>query len=195
MSAKDLTAEELLAGKSLEELESVITEGLSSRVIIARALLTIHDRKLYREKYSSFRAYIEQRWSFKRAGAYQLLKFARLQKLSTGVDSRPPENERQARRRDAAGNMRTPPEEDRIERAMNYLVKRFHSLPGSERAEFIQAIRDLLVDLEHELHGQAQAPAKANPEPKLPDIPNIAPQGAGLGGVILPQAQDRGSHP
>jgi hypothetical protein len=178
MSADGHTTDDPLAGKNLEELESVIREGLSSRETTAFALLGIHDRKLYRPKYGSFRAYLAQRWPFKRARAYQLLRFARLKKLSTTVDSRPPDNERQARRLDAAGNMRATPEKDRIERAMDYLVKRFQRLPGSERAEFIQAIRDLLVDLEREWHRQEPAAAKVNPETEHPDNTTIAQPGA-----------------
>jgi hypothetical protein len=193
MSADGNTTDDRLAGKRLEDLESEIAQGLSSRDAIAPALLEIHDRKLYREKYGSFRAHLAHRWPFKRAWAYQLLRFAHIKKLSTTVDSRSPENERQARRLDAAGNMRATQEKNRIERAMDYLTKRFESLPCSERAEFIQVIRALLVDLEKEWHDQEHAVATVNPEPQPPDLPKSAQPGVPPVGMIPTEGQELGS--
>jgi hypothetical protein len=137
-----------VSGRNLEDLEAVIDRMVPNYEAAAFALFEIHHRKLYAPLYRSFRDYVEQRWHFSRARAYQLLHFAQIKRMSTVVDT-----ERQARNLDRQGVPRRAHGDDRdpVLRAMRYLVKVFHALASGERRDFIESIRDLLSDLKMEL--------------------------------------------
>jgi hypothetical protein len=142
-------------GPGLEYYEGIMARGLPSYEAVSLALLEIHERKLYSALYGSFQAYVQRRWQFSRARAYQMLHFARLKRLSTMVDiTLGPENERQARALDGQGNPRSPEEADPVFRAMRYLVKLFERLPSAERREFIESIGNLLRDFTQEMARQ-----------------------------------------
>lgn len=77
----------------LEQLEAQIEHGALE---MARSLMTIRDRKLYR-KYGTFEAYCQQRWQFEDRRARQLISFAETVNRLEGVSPVLPMNERQAR--------------------------------------------------------------------------------------------------
>jgi hypothetical protein len=145
-------------GPNLADLEIAIAHGLPQQEAVAFALLEIHDRRLYRPDYRSFKDYLFQRWEFSRARGYQLLKFARLKRMSTMVGTSAPNNERQARTRDARGQARGG-REDLVLRAMNYVADTFERLPDFQRRELIHYIRALVAELEAALNrGEPPAP-------------------------------------
>jgi hypothetical protein len=150
-----------MENSTLADLETVIARGLPRQDEVALALLEIHERKLYRPAYKSFKDYLLRRWELSRARGYQMLHFARLKRMSTTVDRNNPNNERQARTLDAHGNARLPREEDPVLRAMNYLANVFFRLPANRRHEFIEAIRDLLAEMEQAVNRRGQPKAQA----------------------------------
>jgi hypothetical protein len=79
----------------LVELEQVVAAGLQTFVEVGLALAEIRDRRLYRETYGTFEAYLDERWGMTRQRGYQLIDGARVaEAVSTVVDI---PNERQAR--------------------------------------------------------------------------------------------------
>lgn len=87
-----LTAEERA---TLKTLEARISRGWQSFTDVGDALLTVRDRKLYREKYRTFGDYSEKEWGFSRQRAHQLMDAATTtHALSTTVDI---QSEREAR--------------------------------------------------------------------------------------------------
>jgi hypothetical protein len=150
--------DELPADQSLDFYEAIIERGRPNLDSVASALLEIHQMKLYRHNYPSFEQYVRERWNISRPRAYQLLKYARLRRMSTAVDTLPP-NERQARLLDADGKVRKGPGPDLIQRAMGYLARTFFRLQVSECPEFIDAIRKLASEME-ESFNQAKKASK-----------------------------------
>jgi hypothetical protein len=81
----------------LAELEQVVDRGLDTFVEVGLALREIRDSRLYRETYSTFEAYLDDRWQMSRPRGYQLIGAAGVAELvSTTVDT-PLANEAQAR--------------------------------------------------------------------------------------------------
>ncbi len=150
-SAGSELRDELPAGRSLDFYEAIIARGRPNLDSVASALLEIHQMKLYRHNYRSFEQYVLQRWNISRPRAYQLLKYAKLRRSSTVVDTLPP-NERQARLLDAYGKLRKAPDPDLVQRAMGYLAKTFFRLQASDRPEFIDTIRKLLSEMQASLN-------------------------------------------
>lgn len=62
--------------QALARCEAVIEAGLGTFVQVGRALLEIRDRRLYRDRYSTFAAYCAARWGIGRAHAYRLMNAA-----------------------------------------------------------------------------------------------------------------------
>lgn len=54
------------------ELEAVITTGIQSFVEVGTALLTIAEKRLYRETHGSFEPYCQEKWSMSARQAYRL---------------------------------------------------------------------------------------------------------------------------
>ena len=91
-----LTAEEQVA---LVQHEAVITRGLASFIEVGKALQEIQARRLYRLQYSSFEAYLAERWNFKRAQAFRLITASLIARdMSPIGDSPLPANESQTRK-------------------------------------------------------------------------------------------------
>jgi len=100
------SADHLPGTPSLQYYEAIIARGLPSLENVAAALLELHEQRLYRKSYGSFKEYLRWRWHLSRARGYQMLHFARLKRMSTEVDTGAPLNERQARLLDAQGKLR-----------------------------------------------------------------------------------------
>jgi N6-adenosine-specific RNA methylase IME4 len=62
----------------LASLEAVVARGLESFLEVARALLEIRERRLYRATHASFEAYVGERWGLARRTAYGYLEAARV---------------------------------------------------------------------------------------------------------------------
>lgn len=74
--------------EELTKLEGVISEGLSSFMRVAQALLAIRDKRLYRGEFSTFEEYCKRRWRFTRSRASQLIEASEITRnLSTIVDT------------------------------------------------------------------------------------------------------------
>jgi hypothetical protein len=92
-----LTAPE---NSDLRRLEAVIEKGKQTFIDIGNALRQIRDQELYREKWTTFESYCEDRWEFKKSQAYRLIDASIVQeKLETSPmgDKLLVKNERQAR--------------------------------------------------------------------------------------------------
>lgn len=83
----------------LQECEDVIERGLNTFVDVGNALLEIRDSKLYRESYSTFEEYCQERWSFTDRRARMLMSAAEtISNLQSGtVVPFYPQTERQVR--------------------------------------------------------------------------------------------------
>lgn len=100
--ADDLSISE--AGR-LAELETVIERGLQTFIEVGSALMEIRDSRLYRQMYSTFEEYCQERWDLRKSRTYQLMDAAEVVenlKSSTIVDFSSgtiplPVNEAQAR--------------------------------------------------------------------------------------------------
>jgi hypothetical protein len=64
---------EALEKSPLGECEEVITRGLNSFSEVGNALLRIRDERLYKERYSSFEDYCEERWKISKTHANRLI--------------------------------------------------------------------------------------------------------------------------
>lgn len=83
--------------KRLEELEKIVFKGIKTFSAVWEALLEIHDRALFREGYTSFTAYCQQRFGIQKAHAYRLLAAARHSERCLQLETSPPQTENQAR--------------------------------------------------------------------------------------------------
>jgi len=84
--------------KQLEECEIIIASGWNNFVKVGRALATIRDQKLYRQRFTSFEEYCTAKWHYTRYYAYRLIDAAQTtQVLLTIVNILPPTNEAQVR--------------------------------------------------------------------------------------------------
>ena len=74
----------------LQQCEAVIEKGLRTFVDVGGALLKIRDSKLYRQDYSTFEEYCQEKWNISRPRAYQLIDSVKVaENLSTFVDKWP----------------------------------------------------------------------------------------------------------
>lgn len=80
---------------TLTELEEVIESGLMTFVEVGQALITIRDRKLYREQFGTFQEYCIQRWRFDRVYAHRLMRAAEITEMLPMGNK--PASEREAR--------------------------------------------------------------------------------------------------
>ena len=79
-----------LINLDLIEQEKLIESGLKSFYEVGKALMEIRDKKLYKEKYSTFEIYCRDRWQMSRPRAYQLIEGSKIKEiLSTIVDKIP----------------------------------------------------------------------------------------------------------
>jgi hypothetical protein len=71
----DLTKPERI---QLEELETVISNGIQTFAEVGNALLAIREAKLYRAENGTFEAYCKTRWGFARTYAHYLIEGAKV---------------------------------------------------------------------------------------------------------------------
>jgi site-specific DNA-methyltransferase (adenine-specific) len=73
----------------LVECEAKIERGLQTFYEVGQALMKIRDSRLYRESHSSFEAYCQERWDFRRARADDLIAASRVFGVlnSSGIQS------------------------------------------------------------------------------------------------------------
>jgi len=92
---------------TLEEQEARISKSF---VEIGDALRIIRDSRLYKPGWTSFEAYCQEKWGWKKSYAHMLIQAASVaQEMSTIVDDKPVSNEGQAR------ELAKVPQEDRAE--------------------------------------------------------------------------------
>ena len=64
----------------LQELESVVEQGLQTFYEVGVALDEIRENKLYRETHKTFEAYCREKWGIARRTAYQFIDAAQVMK-------------------------------------------------------------------------------------------------------------------
>lgn len=97
MKELDVNQTDVQPSGRLVELEGVIERGLKTVVEVGDALREIRDGKLYKEHYSTFEDYCQDRWGWTRQRAFQQIQAVHtIEALTTRVNI-PPNNERQAR--------------------------------------------------------------------------------------------------
>ncbi len=92
--ALDLSEEET---KTLLECENTIAEGRMAFLEVGSALLTISSQKLYRAEFSTFEAYLNDRWEISKAYAYRMINAFKIGELMSPIGDIVPENEAQVR--------------------------------------------------------------------------------------------------
>jgi hypothetical protein len=80
----------------LADLEQIIDKGKAAFIEVGEALAEIRDNQLYKEKCSTFEAYLDERWQISRAQGYRLIAAAKVAEMSPIGDK--PDNEHQARK-------------------------------------------------------------------------------------------------
>jgi hypothetical protein len=83
--AKELTKSER---QTLLALEAVIEDAANRQMALAKALLTIRDRRLYRAQYGTFEEYCQERWNCSAEQGRRLCKWAEI--LDNVGDALPP---------------------------------------------------------------------------------------------------------
>ncbi|HEV7925249.1 MAG TPA: hypothetical protein VGR14_07840 [Verrucomicrobiae bacterium] len=58
------------------ECEEIIRHGWETFVEVGRALSTIRDKRLYRDRYGTFEGYCRKKWEFSRTHAYRMIEAA-----------------------------------------------------------------------------------------------------------------------
>lgn len=96
-----MTTTEIVASTTEQEdfarLDAVVRRGLGTFIEVGKALAEISSRKLYRENYETFAAYLAHEHSLSTSRGYQLISAAEIAaEMSTVVD-KPPANESQCR--------------------------------------------------------------------------------------------------
>jgi hypothetical protein len=72
----------------IETLEGVIRREMGSFIVVGKALQTIRDRKLYRERYRNFKEYCADKWGMSRQYSYNLISGSQVaENLSTRADN------------------------------------------------------------------------------------------------------------
>lgn len=66
---------------TLAEIEGVIESGLMTFFEVGAALAQIRERRLYRETHDTFEAYCQERWSFNRQRASQLIQASEMSRI------------------------------------------------------------------------------------------------------------------
>jgi hypothetical protein len=88
----DLTKPERI---QLEELETVISNGIQTFAEVGNALLAIRDGRLYKAEHGTFEAYCLKRWGFSRSRAHRMIEAAAVSEVLPIGNK--PKNEAQAR--------------------------------------------------------------------------------------------------
>jgi len=88
--------------QEFEQHERTITGGLQTFYDVGRALVEIRNKRLYREKHTTFEAYCREIWGFSRPHAYRLIDAAEVAANISPNGDTLPENEAQVRALKAA---------------------------------------------------------------------------------------------
>lgn len=92
-----MTTTELVTA-ALAEREEVIARGLKTFIEVGRALAEIKEQKLYRQVFSTFEEYCDNRWQLARTRAYELIYAAETAKAMSEISNKHiPKNEGQAK--------------------------------------------------------------------------------------------------
>ena len=84
--------------QTLAHYEAIITQGFKTFVDVGQALLAIRAQRLYRQDYTTFEEYLQQRWDLGQSRAYQLMDAAGVvTNLQSSTIVELPSNEAQAR--------------------------------------------------------------------------------------------------
>lgn len=82
----------------LHQHEAIIERGLKTFVEVGSALMDIRDARLYRNEYSTFEDYCQERWNLNRKRAYDLMSASQTVKSLSPIGDTPiPATESQAR--------------------------------------------------------------------------------------------------
>lgn len=81
----------------LERCETLIRQGIKAFFEMGQALKQIRDEGLYKEHYSTFEEYCQQRWNFERRHAYRLIDSAEVVANVSAATQTLPVSESQAR--------------------------------------------------------------------------------------------------
>lgn len=81
----------------LQELESIVENGLQTFYAVGKALDEIREQKLYRETHKSFEAYCRERWAIARRTADQFIGAARVIENLSAIALKIPTKENQVR--------------------------------------------------------------------------------------------------
>lgn len=63
---------------TLARIEGQLRKGMESFILVGNLLLQVRDEKLYRENYSTFEAYLNERWEIGKSQGYNLIKAAKV---------------------------------------------------------------------------------------------------------------------
>lgn len=122
----------------LTELCGVVRAGLDTYMGVGFALLEIRDSRLYREKASTFEAFVQVEFKLSRAHAYRQIAAAETVQILSPMGDKAPENERQVR---AINRL---PKSDRP-RAWKAAVKDAAKAGGKVTAEIVKAAVDRIA--------------------------------------------------
>lgn len=90
----ELTAEEV---STLQRCERVIEEGRKTFLSVGNALMTIREKRLYRQTHTSFDAYLKERWDMGRSTAYRMMEAVEVVNDLSPIGDTLPTNEAQTR--------------------------------------------------------------------------------------------------
>lgn len=83
--------------KSLQECERVIERGVQTFLEVGIALREIRDARLYRDTHKTFAKYVSERWGWKRAHAYRLIRSVEVNENLSPTGDKKPTTERDYR--------------------------------------------------------------------------------------------------
>lgn len=83
--------------QELQQCENIIESGLETFYAVGVALLTIRDKKLFKQEYSSFEEYCRDRWNISQRYAYNLIAASLVVDNLASTETPPPVSERLAR--------------------------------------------------------------------------------------------------
>lgn len=83
--------------RQLEELETVIEQGIQTFYEVGKALDEIREKRLYRETHKTFEAYCKDKWGIARRTAYQFIDAAEVVENLCAIAHKKPTKESQVR--------------------------------------------------------------------------------------------------
>jgi hypothetical protein len=83
--------------RKLQELESIVEQGLQTFYEVGKAFNEIREKKLYRETHKNFEAYCQEKWGMARRTAYQFIEAALVMENLCAIAHILPKKENQVR--------------------------------------------------------------------------------------------------